>query len=46
MPEVVAQLNDLGIYPQQSTPASAREFFASQRLLMRKIVADLGITPQ
>jgi tripartite-type tricarboxylate transporter receptor subunit TctC len=45
-PEVVRQLQELGVYPQQSTPASAREFLASQRQVMRKLVADLGLPQQ
>jgi tripartite-type tricarboxylate transporter receptor subunit TctC len=45
-PEVIKQLNDLGIYPQQSTPASAREFLASQRLIMKKLVTELGLPQQ
>jgi tripartite-type tricarboxylate transporter receptor subunit TctC len=45
-PDVVKQLNDLGVYPQQSTPASARDFLAAQRLVMKKLVADLGLPQQ
>jgi tripartite-type tricarboxylate transporter receptor subunit TctC len=45
-PEVVKQLNELGVYPQQSTPASAREFLAAQRQVMKKLVTDLGLPQQ
>ena len=46
MPDVVKQMNELGVYPQQSTPASARDFLTAQRLTMKKVVADLGLQPQ
>ncbi len=45
-PEMVARLADLGIRPRADSPAAAREFFASQQRLMKKLVADLGIQPQ
>jgi tripartite-type tricarboxylate transporter receptor subunit TctC len=46
MPEVQKQLTELGVYPQQSTPASAREFLAAQRQVMKKLVTDLGLPQQ
>jgi len=46
MPEFVRQLADLGVYPQQSTPQSAREFLAAQQQAMKKLVADLGLPQQ
>jgi tripartite-type tricarboxylate transporter receptor subunit TctC len=46
MPEVIRQLTELGVYPQQSTPQSAREFLADQRQVMKKLVADLGLPQQ
>jgi tripartite-type tricarboxylate transporter receptor subunit TctC len=45
-PELVSRLADLGIRPRADSPAAAREFFASQQRLMKKLVADLGIQPQ
>src|SRR3954471_3568173 len=45
-PEVARQLNELGVFPQQSTPASAREFLAGQRQAMKKLVAELGLPQQ
>jgi tripartite-type tricarboxylate transporter receptor subunit TctC len=45
-PDVVKQLNALGVYPEQSTPASAREFLMAQRQVMKKLVADLGLPQQ
>lgn len=45
-PEVVARLNDLGIYPRTDSVASSREFFASQQRAMKRLVAELGIQPQ
>ena len=45
-PDVVKQLNDLGVFPQPNTTAQAREFLASQRQVMKKLVADLGIQQQ
>jgi len=46
MPEVVSRFNELGVYPRQGTPAAAREFFATQRRLLTKVVADLGLQAQ
>jgi tripartite-type tricarboxylate transporter receptor subunit TctC len=46
LPEVVAKLNEFGVYPRQSTPASAREFFTEQRRLLTKVVSDLGLQAQ
>ncbi len=45
-PDVVKQLNELGVYPQQGTPAAARDFLAGQRQVMKKIVAELGLQQQ
>ena len=45
-PDVVKQMNELGVYPQQSTPAAAREFLAGQRQTMKKLVAELGLPQQ
>jgi tripartite-type tricarboxylate transporter receptor subunit TctC len=42
-PDVVRQLQELGVFPQQSTPASARDFLSAQRQVMKKIVTDLGL---
>lgn len=44
--DVIARLNELGIFPRQDSVAQAREFFAAQQRAMRKLVADLGIQPQ
>lgn len=45
-PDVVARLAEMGIFPRPDTPAGARQFFADQQRLMKKLVTDLGITPQ
>lgn len=45
-PEMVARLNDMGVYPRQDSLAASREFFASQQREAKKIVSDLGIQPQ
>jgi tripartite-type tricarboxylate transporter receptor subunit TctC len=46
MPDMVARLNDMGVYPRIDSPAGARDFFASQQRAMKKLVTDLGIQPQ
>ncbi|NDY90345.1 Bug family tripartite tricarboxylate transporter substrate binding protein [Ideonella livida] len=46
LPEVVAKLAELGVYPRQDSPVAAREFFASQQKVARRLVAELGIKPQ
>jgi len=46
MPDMVARLNDMGVYPRTDSPAGARDFFASQQRAMKKLVTDLGIQPQ
>ena len=45
-PDMVARLNDMGVYPRFDSPAVAREFFASQQRAMKKLVTDLAIQPQ
>lgn len=45
-PDMVARLNDMGVYPRLDSPAVAREFFASQQRAMKKLVSELGIQPQ
>lgn len=45
-PDVVARLNDFGVYPRQDSVDGAREFFATQQKAMKKIVTDLGIQAQ
>jgi tripartite-type tricarboxylate transporter receptor subunit TctC len=44
--DVVARLNELGIYPRHDTVGGSREFFAGQQRAMKRLVADLGIQPQ
>lgn len=46
MPDMVARLNEMGVYPRIDSPAGARDFFASQQRAMKKLVSDLGIQPQ
>lgn len=45
-PDVVAKLAELGIYPRQDSLGAARDFFASQQKVMKRLVAELGIKPQ
>jgi tripartite-type tricarboxylate transporter receptor subunit TctC len=45
-PEMVARLNDMGVYPRSDSPAAARDFFAAQQRAMKKLVSDLGIQAQ
>jgi tripartite-type tricarboxylate transporter receptor subunit TctC len=45
-PDMVARLNEMGVYPRSDSPTVAREFFASQQRAMKKLVTDLGIQPQ
>jgi tripartite-type tricarboxylate transporter receptor subunit TctC len=46
MPDLVARLNELGVYPRQDSVAGAREFFVAQQKAMKKLVTDLGVQPQ
>ena len=46
MPDLLARLNELGVYPRQDSVAGAREFFAAQQKTMKKLVTDLGVQPQ
>lgn len=45
-PDVVAKMAELGVYPRQDSPAAAREFFASQQKIARRLVTELGLKPQ
>ena len=45
-PDMVARLNDMGVYPRADSPTGAREFFAGQQRAMKKLVTDLGLQPQ
>jgi tripartite-type tricarboxylate transporter receptor subunit TctC len=45
-PDMLARLNDMGVYPRADSPAAAREFFASQQRAMKKLVSDLGVQAQ
>lgn len=45
-PDVVARLADFGVYPRQDTLAGSREFFVAQQKVARRLVDELGITPQ
>lgn len=45
-PDMVARLNEMGVYPRSDSPTVARDFFASQQRAMKKLVSDLGIQPQ
>ena len=45
-PDMLARLNDMGVYPRAESPTVAREFFASQQRAMKKLVNDLGIQAQ
>jgi tripartite-type tricarboxylate transporter receptor subunit TctC len=45
-PDMVARLNDMGVYPRVDSPAVARDFFASQQRAMKRLVTDLGIQAQ
>lgn len=45
-PDMVARLNEMGVYPRADSPAVARDFFASQQRAMKRLVGDLGIQAQ
>jgi tripartite-type tricarboxylate transporter receptor subunit TctC len=45
-PDMVARLNEMGVYPRADSPTVAREFFASQQRAMKKLVTDLAIQAQ
>lgn len=45
-PDMVARLNDMGVYPRADSPSVAKDFFASQQRAMKKLVGDLGIQAQ
>jgi tripartite-type tricarboxylate transporter receptor subunit TctC len=41
--DVIARLNELGIYPKTGDIASARSFVENQRTLMKNVVTELGL---
>ncbi len=46
MPELVARMADLGVYPKTGTPKQLAEFVAEQRGVWKKVVTDLKLQPQ
>ena len=46
MPDIVARLADLGIYPKPGPVKAADDFVRSERALWKKVVQDLGIQAQ
>lgn len=46
MPELVARMADLGVYPKTGTPKQLGEFVTEQRTLWKKVVTDLKLQPQ
>lgn len=46
MPDIVARLAELGVYPNPGSQAAIVSFYANQRALWRKVVADVGLQPQ
>jgi tripartite-type tricarboxylate transporter receptor subunit TctC len=45
-PDLVARLADLGVYPKPGSPKALGDFVREQRLVWKKVVADLGLQPQ
>jgi tripartite-type tricarboxylate transporter receptor subunit TctC len=45
-PEMVARMNDMGVYPRQHSVADSREFFTQQQAAMKRLVNTLGIQAQ
>lgn len=46
MPDIVARLAELGVYPNPGSQRAVEQFYASQRALWRKVVSDVGLQPQ
>ncbi|MDB5964112.1 MAG: tripartite tricarboxylate transporter substrate binding protein [Polaromonas sp.] len=46
MPDLVARLAELGVYPKTGTPKQLGEFVTEQRTLWKKVVTDLKLQPQ
>ncbi len=46
MPEIVARLADLGMYPRPGSVAAAGEFLRTERALWQKVVKDFNIPAQ
>ncbi len=46
MPDIVARLAELGVYPNPAPQKQVEQFYAQQRALWRKVVNDVGLQPQ
>ena len=46
MPDVVARLADLGIYPNPGAPKAVDEFVRAQRVHWKKVIDTVGVQPQ
>ncbi|PXW97636.1 tripartite-type tricarboxylate transporter receptor subunit TctC [Sphaerotilus hippei] len=46
LPDLVARLADMGIYPRTGNVVAAREFYQGQRDTMKRFVTELGLQPQ
>jgi tripartite-type tricarboxylate transporter receptor subunit TctC len=46
MPDVVARLAELGVYPNPGPQKQVEQFYATQRGLWKKVVTELGLQPQ
>jgi tripartite-type tricarboxylate transporter receptor subunit TctC len=46
MPDIVARLAELGVYPNPGPQKQVEQFYAQQRALWRKVVTDVGLQPQ
>ena len=46
LPEVVAKLAELGVYPRQDSVAASHEFFVAQQKAMKRLVGELGVQAQ
>ena len=45
-PEMVARFAELGVYPQAGSPGDLGAYLKDQQAVWRKVVADLGLSPQ
>ncbi len=44
--DLVARFAELGVYPKTGTPRQLGDFVSEQRILWKKVVADLKLQPQ
>jgi tripartite-type tricarboxylate transporter receptor subunit TctC len=46
MPDVVARMAELGVYPNPGSVKDAQDFLAKERVLWKKVIDEVGVKPQ